>query len=61
VSGFRRRIGKRDRAIEGNAGFLDVAELREQRAFHAEEVEVAGKLLGQRLDHGQRRRRAPDF
>jgi len=37
------------------------AKLVKQRALHTEEVEIAGKAILERLDHGQRRFRPPDL
>ena len=37
------------------------AKLVKQRALHTEEVEIAGKTILERLDHGQRRFRTPDL
>src|SRR5690606_33774437 len=50
-----RGVGERDRPVEGDARLLGAAELLEQSALQAEEVEIARKALGERLDHGERR------
>jgi hypothetical protein len=42
VGGFRRGIGERDGAVEGDAGLIVAAELHQERAAHAEEVKIVG-------------------
>src|SRR5215216_1431062 len=53
VRGFRRRMGECDRLVERSARLLGASELHEQRALHAEEMEIAGERRGERLDHRQ--------
>src|SRR5436309_15641196 len=54
VRGLGGRVGERDRAVEGDTRLLVAAELLEQAALEAEEMEIAGERLGQRLDHRER-------
>ena len=61
VSGLRGGVGERDGPVEGDAGLLRAAELRQEGALHAEEVEIAGEPRLQRLDQGERRRRTLDL
>lgn len=56
VRGSRWRVGERECAVEGNAGFRAAAELHQQESFHAEEIEVIRKPLSERLHHRQRGR-----
>ena len=58
---LRRRIGERDRPVEGDAGLLATPELQQQPALHPEEMKIAGKPWRQGLDHGERRRRTADL
>src|SRR5262245_26036966 len=53
VGGFRRRIGERDGAIEGNPSLVRTAELFQKCPAGAVKVEIAIQLLGQWLDHGE--------
>ena len=54
MRGLGRRIGERDGLVEGVAGLRAAAELDQQRALHAEEVEIGRQLGRQRLDHRER-------
>src|ERR1700732_2742421 len=56
---LRRRMGKRDGLIECHPRLVAAAELQQQPALDAVEVEIAGQRLGEWLDHGERRRRSP--
>lgn len=55
MGGFRRGIGERDGAVEGDARLVVAAELHQERAAHAEEMKIIRETLGQRLDHLKRR------
>src|SRR6185312_5709886 len=50
-----RRMGERDGAVEGGARLILATELQIEPALNAEEVEIAGKRLGERRHHGERR------
>ncbi len=55
VGGFGGRIGERDGAVERDAGLFVAAELHQERAAHAEEMEIIRQPRRQRLDHLERR------
>ena len=40
MGGFRRGVGERDGAVEGDAGLVVAAELHQERAAHAEEMKI---------------------
>src|SRR5579864_4748213 len=54
MGGFRGRIGKRNRLVEGNASFVGTIELHEKAALHPEEMKIAGQSWAERLDHRER-------
>src|SRR5258708_28533172 len=58
VGGFRRGIGERDGAVEGDAGLVIAAELHQKCAFRAEEVEIIRKPPRHPLHPRRRRPRA---
>src|SRR5213082_826060 len=47
VVGFRRRIGKRDGAVESNPSLVCAPELLQECPARAMKIEIAVKLLGQ--------------
>ena len=61
MRGLGRGIGERDGAVEGDQRFVVAAELHQEGAAHAEEMEIVRQPRRQRLDHLERRlrRRAP--
>jgi hypothetical protein len=50
MGGFGRRIGKRDRPVEGNTCLFLAVKLHQQSTLDAEKVEIAGETIFQRLD-----------
>src|SRR5712664_176748 len=61
MSCLRRRVGKRDGAIERHPRLLGPAELEQECAPRAVEVEVAAELARKRLDHGESVGRTADL
>src|SRR6266849_9626572 len=61
VSCLRRRVGKRDGAIERHPRLLGAAELEQECAPRTVEVEVAAELARERLDHGESVGRTADL
>src|SRR3954471_17006788 len=61
VGSFGRRIGERYGAVEGGARLLGPAELLEECATRAMEIEIAPELGRKRLDHRQRISGTPHF
>src|SRR5437588_8756116 len=50
---LRRRVGEGDRPIESNPSLVRAAELFQKCPTRAMKIEIAIKLLSQRLDHGE--------
>src|SRR2546430_11504 len=53
MGGFGGGVGQGNGPVEGLPGFRVAAELQQERAPHAEEVEIAAERIGQGLDHRQ--------
>src|SRR5687768_10364071 len=53
-----RRVGQRDRLVEGDTRFVGAAQLVQPRTFRAEEVEITLQFVAKRLDHCQSSSRA---
>src|ERR1700675_3212212 len=51
VGGFGGSVGERDGAVERDPSLVVAAQLHQERAAHAEEMEIIRKPLRQRLDH----------
>src|SRR5258708_11544626 len=61
MSCLGRRVGERDGAIERHPRLLGAAQLEQERAPCAVEVEIAAELARKRLDHGESVSRTADL